>query len=239
MPNYSADVVERINQQRDRIERNIQNAIDQGIQPRDDLSASMFDHIFFSTGDVSVDIETTGLHTLKGDKMHVIIFNSGDRFEIVRVPQDKATLQNEGVLSNTKYVLTEKRISKTFHHAPFDLGFIINELNIKPSNIYCTRMLAKVLGEVKQSLKDLVYKFVGLDLPKGFAISDWSGELSCDQVRYALEDVAYLKLLFELERDELLKVDRSLWDLYLSACRYLPAKVELEIKHGLSNVFIR
>jgi DNA polymerase-1 len=115
------------------------------------------------------------------------------------------------------------------HYAPFDLGVLKRSLGIEiPAGKIFDTCIASVLltntaysDERKgrrprdykpNSLKSVVRRIVGMELDKDLQDSDWSGELSEEQLTYAALDVAYLhRIRLELRRQlELAK----LWPVY-------------------------
>lgn len=153
---------------------------------------------------VGVDIETSGL-SLSSDKIATIqIFVQGKGTVMVR---------NMEQPFNTMRLLENRQILKIFHHAPFDLGFLVRDYDVFPENIADTKVAAKILdprktqfihpttGKGSHALMSLVHHYFGFMMDKSLAVSDWfSPNLTAEQVDYAAKDVEYLpELLRKLE----------------------------------------
>lgn len=92
------------------------------------------------------------------------------------------------------------------HNLKFDLKVIFaNYPFFEPGEIFCTMMGHKVdayantLGYIKSSLYDVVSWYLNIQLEKGYAASDWRKEISAEQFDYSVEDVLYLKDVFEMQ----------------------------------------
>ena len=170
-----------------------------------DLPMEWYDAAILSQR-VAVDIETSGLNKLTDRIATVQVFVPGKGTIIVRKLQDTHWL---GAL------LESPLTTKIFHHAPFDLGFLIRDLGIWPQNIADTKIAAKLLdpkktrfvhpstGKGSHALISLVYHFHDVMLDKTQAVSNWFAEtLDPQQLDYAEKDVIYLPgMLAHMERE--------------------------------------
>jgi len=137
-------------------------------------------------------------------------------------------------------LLENAHVVKVFHHAPFDLRFMVHAWEARPTSVRCTKVASKLLdpqapNEV-HSLQNLAARFLGVRLSKGSVrTSDWSVDsLSAEQIEYAAGDVIHLpSLLGALE--SVLQRER-LNDLYEHCCAFLPTRVSLELG-GYPDVF--
>lgn len=99
------------------------------------------------------------------------------------------------------------------HNASFDLGFLRRLGFVHDGTIHDTMLMARLLHAGTDgpcSLKDCVQRYLGIELSKEQQRTDWSGELTSDQLAYAANDTAHLfnlarRLLTELESAGLLE----------------------------------
>lgn len=73
------------------------------------------------------------------------------------------------------------------HNAAFDLS-MLTHAGLECSVPDCTMLLANTLDNAVSSLRDLASKHLGIELDKGVRTTDWSGDLSREQVEYAARD---------------------------------------------------
>jgi ribonuclease D len=199
---------------------------------RGDLPAEFAD-AYRSSALVAWDIETSGLEwrnaqigtcQLFAEGVGAVIIGIGP---VARPPQLVALLE-------------DPRITKVFHHAPFDLRFMMHEWGVAPASIRCTKVASKLLEPSApndvHSLQSLLSRYLGVQVSKGpVRTSDWTAEtLSADQIAYATTDVVHLPALLRALEQKLAGLRRD-W-LYNRCCDFLPARVTLEIG-GYPDVF--
>jgi ribonuclease D len=200
--------------------------VEQGDLPAD-LAAA-----FAKANRIAWDVETTGLDWRRDRLATCQLFAEGVGVVVVKAatsrPQRLAAL------------LEDLAVEKVFHHAPFDLRFMVHRWDVRPGSIRCTKIASKILvpdvpNEV-HSLQHLASRYLGVSLTKGpVRTSDWTAaSLTEDQLTYAAGDVLHLlalldALLAELDRTNL----RGLYD---DCCAFLPARVSLELG-GYPDVF--
>jgi ribonuclease D len=171
---------------------------------------------------VALDIETTGL-----DWRH-------DRIGTVQMQVDQTTYVvrvNGRVPFHLKAVIEDARVRKVLHHAMFDLRFLAHQWGVVASNVACTKIASKLIEPAasgkEHSLAPLVKRYLGVDLDKTQQTTEWTGELSLSQLKYAANDVRYLPRLYE-RLDQ--KVRKAGLDELRDRCyAYLPTQVELEV----------
>ncbi|MFF0790584.1 ribonuclease D [Streptomyces spiralis] len=192
---------------------------------RHDLTLDVY-HRLTESGRVAWDIETNGLDPTQAQigtcQIHsppvgtfIVIGVAG------RVPPLLARL------------LSNARVEKVFHHAPFDLSFMSHAWGVEPRNVACTKIAAKILspGEVaeKYSLKYLMACHFGLVLDKKVRFTDWMADsLSEEQVEYAVGDVIRLLDLYDLLTAKLR--EQGLEELYGECRGFLPTHVRLRLR---------
>ncbi len=187
---------------------------------------------FASCALISWDIETSGLDWRRDRIGTCQIFAEEVGAAVVSVPgQTPARLTS---------LLENAQVVKVFHHAPFDLRFMVHQWGVRPVSIRCTKVASKLLDpqapNEAHSLLNLAERFLGVRLGKGpVRTSDWSaGTLSQEQVEYAVNDVIHLPALLSVLRRAL--EERGIADLYDCCCGFLPTTVELELG-GYPDVF--
>ena len=135
-------------------------------------------------------------------------------------------------------LLEAPSIQKIFHHAMFDLRFLVTRWGFQPVSIKCTKIAAKLLypgDSSRQSLRPLVNEWLGIGLDKTEQTSNWSArELSDAQIHYAVRDVLFLAPLASRLEDQLRLV--GLHDLSAGCWAHVPTRVQLELR-GLGDPF--
>lgn len=136
-------------------------------------------------------------------------------------------------------LLADRKVLKVFHHAPFDLSFMMLAWGVKARNVACTKIAVKLLRPTAPSeqfsLKYLMARYFGIRLDKSTRFTDWMADtLSPRQVDYAVNDVVKLLDLYRLLVSEM--GQRELLDLYGRCVQFLPTHVELRL-HGCADPF--
>lgn len=150
---------------------------------------------------IGLDLETTGLDPRK------------DRIRLLSVSDGNRTLVMDCFEHDVRQVLpwlSDKIL--VAHHATFDLEFLWHAgLRDLPETI-CTYLAAQVLtagetahGFPKLGLGECCKRWLQTDLNKELQQSDWSGELTADQMAYAARDAAVLLPLFKVLGEQLEK----------------------------------
>ena len=137
--------------------------------------------------------------------------------ETYHAPNLIKALSNE----STQYIM---------HYARQDLLWLKYHLNVKPKNIFCTKVASKIARTASSyhGYKDLVKELCGKDISKKEQQSDWGDpNLSEKQIKYAASDTEHLfeirnKLIKMLEREKRL-------DLFKKSMEVIPVLVDMEI----------
>ncbi|MEK8090438.1 ribonuclease D [Thermithiobacillus plumbiphilus] len=110
-------------------------------------------------------------------------------------------------------VLADPRIVKVFHAARQDLEIILDLTGKLPAPVFDTQIAATVAGhEESVSYARLVEAITGEQLDKTLTRTDWSRRpLDEAQLRYAEDDVRYLRVVYKKLRDELKDTGRLSW----------------------------
>lgn len=185
---------------------------------------------------VGCDIETSGLSK---DTDRIATFQ-------MYVPNHGTVMVRELLDYPTVLVtlMENARIQKIFHHAPFDLGFLLIKYKyMQPSRIADTKVAAKLLDPRKtiykhpitqkgsHSLQTLIHHHFNFMMNKELAVSNWfAPELSEEQVAYAAKDVEYLPELLKQLQKPLRRL--GLISELNKAFALLPRKAMLDAKVG-------
>jgi ribonuclease D len=177
---------------------------------------------------ISIDTETTGLSSVI-DKLCLIQIYAPKKVYIVQYDSET---EPYNLIS-----LLESNIIKIFHHATFDICFLTKNLNIRHlSNIKCTKIAAKILYgiEKKNSLNFLLNNHLGISLDKRQQLSDWTQNLTSEQINYAANDVIYLIDLWSVLENKLKEQDLLF---HAQKCfDFVPIQAYL-INKGIRNIF--
>jgi ribonuclease D len=187
---------------------------------------------FAKANRIAWDVETTGLDWRQDRLATCQLFAEGVGVVVV-----KTTLSRPKRLVA---LLEDLAVEKVFHHAPFDLRFMVHRWDFRPGSIRCTKVASKILApdvpNEAHSLQYLASRYLGISLTKGpVRTSDWTAaNLTEDQLAYAAGDVLHLLALLDVLLAELDQADvRRLYD---DCCAFLPARVSLELG-GYPDVF--
>ncbi|MDA9748514.1 ribonuclease H-like domain-containing protein [Pelagibacteraceae bacterium] len=158
---------------------------------------------------IALDSETMGLNP-KRDKLCLVQLTKGD--ENCHLIKIDTKIQKP---KNLIKLLKNNKIQKIFHFARFDVAVFKYNFKINIKNIYCTKIASKLVRTYtdKHGYKDLCNELLNKNISKTEQSSDWGGELTKEQQRYAATDVLYLhkikekldKMLIREKRDKLAK----------------------------------
>ena len=162
---------------------------------------------------VAFDSETMGLNP-KRDKLCLVQISNGDEIcHLVKIDLIKKKPRN---LIN---VLKNNKIQKIFHFARFDITVFKHNFKINIKNIYCTKIASKLVRTYtdKHGYKDLCNELLNKSISKSEQSSDWGGDLTKEQQKYAATDVLYLhrirdKLDKMLIREKRVKLAKACFD---------------------------
>jgi ribonuclease D len=110
-------------------------------------------------------------------------------------------------------LMADKNILKVFHAARQDLEIFYHLYKVLPTPVYDTQVAAMVCGFGDQvAYNALVRELTGHELEKSAQFTDWSRRpLSERQIRYALDDVIYLREVYEKLHARLKVEGREHW----------------------------
>lgn len=165
---------------------------------RSERDASRAVEILSEATVLGCDTETSGLHPSSG-KMLSIQFSDGNYHALVPV--------SEGISPAPFQTLFDQaRITKVFHNAKFDLGFL-SASGIRVNSIFDSMLAEKVLtkgADQSVSLAETLYRYFAVDLDKSTRKKfgrNWSGRWTDELVEYAMNDVVLLPRLMSEQAD--------------------------------------
>lgn len=112
-----------------------------------------------------------------------------------------------------RQLMANTNVLKVFHACRQDIEIFWHLYGELPTPIYDTQVAAMVCGFGDQvAYNALVRELTGHELEKNAQFTDWSRRpLSPKQIRYALDDVVYLREVYEKLHDRLTKQGREQW----------------------------
>lgn len=180
-------------------------------------------HTLQNATTVAFDCETTGLQPKFGglrllqlaalDREPVII----DCWEL----EDHQWTELEDFFATKRYWVA--------HNAVFDLGWLQEHEIYPEGDVLCTmlasRILTNGLPNVKHGLQHVVKRYLKEEISKEEQKSDWSGELTREQMYYAAKDV---QVLIELDGPINQRMaEANLHHAWFLECKALPAMAQL------------
>ena len=186
----------------------------------DDLLAG-----FTGSDRVAWDIETTGLDWRHGRIGTCQLHSDTAGTVLVQVRPERRP-------ERLARLLADEAVLKVFHHAPFDLRWMMSHWQVQAASVGCTKVASRLLDpdpdSASHSLKHLLEHRLGINLDKAQRLSDWTMQtLTPEQVSYAAGDVAHLLPLLDLLEKDLVNEGRL--ETYQRCLDYLPTRVLLEI----------
>lgn len=174
---------------------------------------------------IAWDIETSGLDWENDRIATCQLYVPGHGIEIIRIGSQ--------VPDRLRELLMSERVTKIFHHAPFDLRFMAHHWKVRPKSVACTKILSKIvrpdLESNEHSLKPVLMRYLQVEIDKTQQTSNWqSHELSAEQLKYAAKDVEFLIPLFEILMS--IAGRQGLADVAERTFQYLPTRVETDLR---------
>ena len=162
---------------------------------------------------IAMDTETMGLNPLR-DRLCLIQLSSGNgTCHLLKI----LDLKNKP--KNLINILKNNKITKIFHYARFDVAVLKHTYNINLKNIYCTKIVSKLVRTYtdKHGYKDLCRELLDEAISKVEQSSDWGGKLTKNQKIYAATDVLFLhkiknKLDIMLKREKRENIARACFE---------------------------
>ena len=175
---------------------------------------------------LSFDVETCQLQPELG-KLRLLQLGSAARRTVVVI--DLFTLDDSQLETLERFFQNGERFWLA-HNAVFDLGWL-QEYGIHPrGQVHCSQLASKLLNNGKTNtsnrLIDVARKYLGVELDKSQQKSNWGGELSEEQIRYAAKDVEVLCELDAVIHKEIM--DAQLGKAYSLECKALKAMAQMQ-----------
>lgn len=150
--------------------------------------------------EIAVDLEHHSYRTFQGITCLMQV-STRDRDYVI----DTIALREELHVINE--VFTDRRIVKVFHGADSDIEWMQRDLGLYIVNLFDTHQAAKRLNFARLSLAFLLKHFCNVDADKSFQLADWRiRPLPEELLSYARQDTHYLLYIYDLMRNELLKL---------------------------------
>ena len=110
-------------------------------------------------------------------------------------------------------IINDKNKLKVLHAARQDYEIFFDLTNQLPQPLFDSQLAASLLGYGEQvGYGSLVQKVLGVQLDKAHTRTDWSKRpLSDAQIRYASDDVVYLRELYPILKSQLVEQGRENW----------------------------
>jgi DNA polymerase I len=180
-------------------------------------------HTLFNATTVAFDCETTGLQPVYGglrllqlaalDRMPVVI----DCWDL----EDHHWQDLEEFFSLKRYWLA--------HNAVFDLGWLQEHEIYPEGEVLCTMLASRVLTNglpnLKHGLQHVVKRYLKLEISKEEQRSDWTGDLTHNQLDYAAYDVELLTQLDGPINQRM--AEGNLHKAWFLECKALPTMAQL------------
>ena len=180
---------------------------------------------------LAIDCEFMGLNVRRDPLCLIQICSGNSDAHIVQFER------NTYNAPNLIKILNDENVKKIFHFARSDLAHIKYYLKTDVNNIECTKIQSKLARTFSDnhSLKTLIKEFANVDISKQFQTSDFGGELSSGQLKYAANDVIYLHKIHEelnkiLERENRIK-------LYKDCLSFLKTRIELDLAEFKDDIW--
>jgi ribonuclease D len=168
----------------------------------------------------AIDTEADSLHRYK-ESLCLIQFAQGEDVVLIDPLAIQDTSQLGDFLGGSGVWM---------HGADYDMTMLRREYGVLPPVVYDTQIGARLLGEKKFGLGDLVERYFGVVLSKTSQKADWGKRpLSEKMISYALNDVRYLLPMGQMISDALHEKGRYGW--FMESCENARQKV-LERESG-------
>ncbi|HEX8847662.1 MAG TPA: DNA polymerase [Pyrinomonadaceae bacterium] len=163
---------------------------------------------------IGFDTETTDLDPYKG-RLRLLQFAAPDGVRIIDLDRfADGDLKRSEALAPLRELLAAARPVKISHNSKFDAKWVKHTLGVEIGGLFDTLLASQIVSagdtEERHGLEAVVSRHLNETIDKAEQRSDWGGELSESQFRYAAADAAVLpplreKLIEKLKADALLR----------------------------------
>ena len=172
---------------------------------------------------IAIDTETMGLNPIR-DKLCLVQISKGNNIShLIKINDIKKKPKN------LIKILKNNKIKKIFHFARFDVAVLKHSYGINIKNIYCTKIASKIIRTYtdKHGYKDLCSELLNISISKTEQTSDWGGELSKAQMKYAATDVLHLHKI-KKKLDIMLSREKRI-DLAEACFKFIEYRTDLDL----------
>ena len=178
---------------------------------------------FSNIDTLAIDCEMTGLNVTR-DRLCTIQISTGKNDALI-VQFDRKNYNSPNLVK----LLKNNDVKKIFHYARMDLLFLRKYLNVRVENVLDTKIASKLCRTYTSNhgLKDLIKEIIGIEISKQFQTSDFGGDLSEKQIKYAGTDVLYLHKIHDYLEKILIREERK--ELYNKVVKFINIRVDLDL----------
>ena len=178
---------------------------------------------FSNIDTLAIDCEMTGLNITR-DRLCTIQISTGKNDALI-VQFDRKNYNSPNLVK----LLKNNDLKKIFHYARMDLLFLRKYLNVRVENVLDTKIASKLCRTYTSNhgLKDLIKEIIGIEISKQFQTSDFGGDLSEKQIKYAGTDVLYLHKIHDYLEKILIREERK--ELYNKVVKFINIRVDLDL----------
>lgn len=173
---------------------------------------------------VAIDTETMGLNPHR-DRLCAVQLSAGDgTAHVVQI------LAGQKKAPRLAALMRDRRVTKIFHFARFDLAVLQHAFGAMPNPVYCTKIASRLVRTFtdRHGLKDLTRELIGVELSKQQQSSDWGADSFTDaQLAYAASDVLHLHDLKEKLDVMLAREGRT--EMAKACFTFLPTRAALDL----------
>ncbi len=172
---------------------------------------------------IGFDTETTALDPREG-RLRLMQLAAPDKTFIVDLDAfrhgDDGDLKGSESLKPLRKLLRAARPVKIAHNAKFDAKWIKHHLGVDLEGIFDTLLASQLISagtDERHNLEAVAGRYLGESLDKSEQVSDWSGELSDNQLSYAARDASIMlplreRMIAKLKSEDLIRVAQVEFD---------------------------
>lgn len=182
---------------------------------------------------LAIDTETTGLSPIDDRVRLIQIANETEVWVI-----DAFCFQKQDIYNVLRHFTENSNNITVMHNAAFDVGMMRYQYGLEFEVLYDTMLMAKLIyaGDFRlpAKLSAVVHNFLGVQIDKGEQLSDWSRELTKEQIEYSALDAWILLPLAKVLNKNLIRF--GLLETALIECEAINAVVDLKLNGLLLDV---